>query len=340
VTAITQQARSVTDLSGVLRCPATGAAMRFAEGAYVSEADPAIRFPIEDGIVRAFVQHDARSGDVTVTMQDFYSRNPFPNYDEMESLGSLIEKSLARGFPELLNRAIAPHASVLEVGCGTGQLGNFLSVANRFVLSTDMTWNSLLLGQRFKVTSGLGGVHFAQMNLFRLPLQPAAFDVVICTGVLHHTSDPHRGFKGLIQFTKPGGYMIIGLYNLFGRLQTRSRRFLARFLGRGVERLDPYLAGTRMAADKRLAWYMDQYQNPHESLHTMDEVLRWFDRNGLEFVRAVPSTLFGTQVDTDYRSSLFDPEPRGSRLDRLLSQISQLLTDTEGGLFVMIGRRA
>jgi hypothetical protein len=78
--------------------------MWLGEGAYVSERNPAIRFPIEHGIIRDFVQHDARSGDVMITMQDFYGRNPFRNSDEMESIGSLIEKSPARGFPELLNR--------------------------------------------------------------------------------------------------------------------------------------------------------------------------------------------------------------------------------------------
>jgi 2-polyprenyl-3-methyl-5-hydroxy-6-metoxy-1,4-benzoquinol methylase len=313
--------------------------MRLADNAYVSEGDPTVRFPIEGGILRAFVQHDARSGDVTVAMQDFYNRNPFPNYDEMESIGSLVEKSLARGFPELLNRAIAPHARVLEVGCGTGQLGNFLSIAGRFVLSVDMTWNSLQLGHGFKTANGLESVHFAQMNLFRLPLQPAMFDTVICTGVLHHTSDPYQGFQGLIPFVKPGGYIIVGLYNLFGRAQTRFRRFLSSFLGRRVERLDPYLAGTRMATEKRLAWYMDQYQNPHESLHTMDEVLGWFDNHSIDFVRAVPSTLFGGAIDTEYRRSLFDPESRGSKLDRIFSQCRQMFFDTEGGLFVIIGKR-
>jgi SAM-dependent methyltransferase len=326
-------------ISWALRCPATGGTMRLADNAYVSDGDPKVRFPIEQGIVRAFVEHDAASGDVTVTMQDFYNRNPFPNYDEMESIGSLVEKSLARGFPELLNRAIAPHARILEVGCGTGQLGNFLSIAGRDVLSVDMTWNSLALGHRFKMANGLDRVHFAQMNLFRLPLQPAIFDAVICTGVLHHTSDPYRGFQGLIQLVKPGGHIIVGLYNLFGRAQTRMRRLLASFLGRRVERLDPYLAGTRMAADKRLAWYMDQYQNPHESLHTMDEVLNWFDHDGIEFVRALPSTLFDGVMDNEYRKSLFDPESRGSKLDRIFSQCRQMLFDTEGGLFVMIGKR-
>jgi hypothetical protein len=138
---------------------------------------------------------------------------------------------------------------------------------------------------------------------------------------------------------KPGGYIIVGLYNLFGRAQTRFRRFLSSFLGRRVERLDPYLAGTRMATEKRLAWYMDQYQNPHESLHTMDEVLGWFDNHSIDFVRAVPSTLFGAEIDTEYRRSLFEPESRGSRLDRIFSQCRQMFFDTEGGLFVIIGKR-
>jgi 2-polyprenyl-3-methyl-5-hydroxy-6-metoxy-1,4-benzoquinol methylase len=313
--------------------------MRLIGDAYVSENGPGVRFPIEDGIIRAYIPHDTHPGDVTVAMQDFYARNPFPNYDEMETVGSLIEKSLARGFPEMLNRAIAPNARVLEVGCGTGQLGNFLSIAGRFVVSVDMTWNSLQLGRRFSLLNGLNNVHFAQMNLFRLPLRPGSFDVLICTGVLHHTSDPYAGFKGLVQFVKPSGYLIIGLYNKFGRAQTRMRRILSRAFGRSVERLDPYLSGTSMAADKRLAWYMDQYRNPHESLHTMDEVLGWFDDNQVEFVRAVPSTLVGSELELDYQRSLFDPESRGSGLDRLFSQFGHLLTEVDGGLFVMIARR-
>ncbi len=330
--------KSGEDLSALLKCPATGASMRRMDDEYVSTGDPRVRFPVEQGITRAFLNHDTGSADVTVTMQDFYSAHPFPNYDEMESVGSLVEKSLARGFPELLNRAIPPHARVLEVGCGTGQLGNFLSIANRRVLSVDMTWNSLLLAQKFKEQNGMRNVHFAQMNLFRLPLQPATFDVVICSGVLHHTSEPYRGFQGLTTLVKPGGILIIGLYNRYGRLQTRMRRLLAKVFGRGVEKLDPYLSGTRLADDKRRAWFMDQYKNPHESMHTMDEVLRWFDENGIDFVRGIPSTLFEAQTDSGERRSLFDHEDRGSALDRLLSQLRQSFTDAEGGLFIMIGR--
>jgi SAM-dependent methyltransferase len=313
--------------------------MRLTHGAYVSEGDPSVAFPIEDGIVRAFVPHQPQPGDVTETIKAFYEENPFPNYEGTEDLGSLIERSVARGFPEMLNRSIRPNTTLLEVGAGTGQLGNFLSIANRRVLSTDLCLNSLRLGQRFRDANQLRNVTFAQMNLFRLPLQAECFDIVICTGVLHHTADPRGGFRALVPLVRRGGYMLVGLYNRYGRLKTRLRRQLARLGGERVAALDPYIREYHVARDKRRAWFMDQYRNPHESLHTMDEVLGWFDEAGIRFVRALPGTVLGSRFSLDYRKSLFAEAPRGSRFDRLLSQLQQLVEDVEGGLFVMIGQK-
>ncbi len=314
--------------------------MTLVDGAYVGPGTPFARFPIEGGIVRAFVPHDRADADVTTDMKSFYEANPFPNYDEVDNVGSLIQKSVDRGFPEMLNRSIPPHATVLEVGCGTGQLGNFLSIPGRRVLSVDMCLNSLRLAQNFKEINGLSRITFGQMNLFRLPLRPQVFDVVICTGVLHHTNDARGGFQGLLQFLRPGGHVIIGLYDRYGRLRTRARGVLARWIGDRVASLDPYLRKHRVEGAKRQAWLMDQYHNPHESFHTMDEVLRWFEATNLSFVRALPSTIFGARFELDYHHSLFEPEERGSRLDRLLSQLGQMTDDTEGGLFIMIGRKA
>lgn len=328
--------RSIADL---LSCPTSGRAMRVAGRAYVSEGDPGLAFPIEEGIVRAFVPHEPMGGDVTERIKAFYEETPFPNYDDLDDVGSLIEKSLARGFPELLNRAISPNATVLEVGCGTGQLGNFLSIMGRRVLSVDLCLNSLRLAQRFRDANGLTNVTFAQMNLFRLPLAPGRFDVVICTGVLHHTSDPRGGFRRLVPLVKPGGHLVIGLYNRYGRIKTRLRRALMVLLGEQVASRDPYLSTYRVASDKRRAWLMDQYRNPHESLHTIDEALGWFDESGIRFVRALPSTIFQSRFSLDYRHSLFEEESRGSRVDRWLSQVEQMVADTEGGLFVVIGRK-
>jgi 2-polyprenyl-3-methyl-5-hydroxy-6-metoxy-1,4-benzoquinol methylase len=327
------------NIEDLLRCPNTGRAMHRVGDTYVSEGDQPATFPIEEGIVRAFVHHERPASDVTEVIKAFYEQTPFPNYDDTEDVGSLIEKSLARGFPELLNRSIRPKSTVLEVGCGTGQLGNFLSIMGRQVLSVDLCLNSLRLAQRFRHAHGLTHVTFAQMNLFRLPLQPRRFDVVICTGVLHHTSDPKAGFRELVPLVRPGGHLVIELYNRYGRFKTRLRRALIRLLGEQVATRDPYLSKYRVPSDKRRAWLLDQYHNPHESLHTIDEVLGWFDEMRVRFVRALPSTVFGSHFSLDYRRSLFDEEPRGSRVDRLFGQVEQMMEDAEGGLFVVIGRR-
>jgi 2-polyprenyl-3-methyl-5-hydroxy-6-metoxy-1,4-benzoquinol methylase len=329
-----------SDVQDLLVCPKTDLPLRLVNGGYVSTGDPDIRFPIEEGILRAFIPH--QNGEVSVLndIRAFYEENPFPNYDDLDDLGSLIEKSLARGFPEMLNRSISPNATVLEAGCGTGQLGNFLSIAGRRVISIDACLNSLRLAQRFKESNGLTGVTFGQMNLFRLPFRPDSFDVIICTGVLHHTENPSGGFRNLLSYLKPGGKIIIGLYNRYGRLTTRLRRLLFALTGERAAKLDPYIRNFHIGKEKRRAWFMDQYRNPHESLHTIDEVLGWFGAAQIEFVRALPSTVFGSRFELEYHHSLFEPEHRGSRMDRLFSQLKQMIEDTEGGLFIMIGTKS
>ena len=52
-------------------------------------------YPITDGIPQLFWPHDRDSlkGDVTEVMKQFYEKTPFPNYDDFDTAGSLIEKA-------------------------------------------------------------------------------------------------------------------------------------------------------------------------------------------------------------------------------------------------------
>ena len=89
---------------------------------------------------------------------------------------------------------------------------------------------------------------------------------------------------------------------------------------------------------KRRAWFQDQYRHPHESKHTIGELLGWFERCGLEFVRGLPPLTL-TENDTA-TGGLFDPAPKGTVLDHALSQLKQVATGSlEGGYFLMIGRK-
>jgi SAM-dependent methyltransferase len=297
-------------------------------------------FPVTDGIPQLFWPHDAFDSDADVTeiVKAFYEETPFPNYDDHDSVRSLIDKARLGLYARALDDTIPYNASVLEVGCGTGQLTNFLGVSCRRVIGSDMCMNSLRLGDAFRRAHGLERVRFVQMNLFRPVLAAEQFDVVLCNGVLHHTADPYGGFKGLVPLVKPGGHIVIGLYNRYGRLFTDARRQLFRLTAGRAQWVDPILRRSNLSAGKRKAWFADQYRHPHESKHTIDEVLRWFDEQGLEFVRGVPSVT--PEADPMQGTNLFGKRPRGSGLEHLVAHALTIVSGyREGGFFLMIGRK-
>src|SRR5439155_25922121 len=111
-------------LEQVLACPCgSGSAMRRSDGAWVA-TDCGHRFPITDGIPQLYWAHDSARlpSDVTERVKAFYEETPFPNYDEHDSVRSLIEKARRGRYARALDAAIPYNATVLEVGCGTGQL--------------------------------------------------------------------------------------------------------------------------------------------------------------------------------------------------------------------------
>ena len=69
----------------------------------------------------------------------------------------------------------------------------------------------------------------------------------------------------------------------------------------------------------------------------MGEVLRWFERYGVDFVNAIPH-LDGS--DFTERENLFQPHSKGGTPNRFLTQMGMLLSGgKDGGLFIMIGRK-
>ena len=163
------------------------------------------------------------------------------------------------------------------------------------------------------------------------------FDFIWSNGVLHHTKDPYLAFKILTKNLKQNGYILIGLYNKFGRLRTIFRRFLYKIFGKKIVMLlDPTLRNLKND-EQIISWIRDQYMHPVESLHTIDEVIKWFDYNNIEFISSIPSCDL-TVLDED---KIFHKQTKGNFFYRLLSQIIMLFGSlgSDGGLFILIGKK-
>ena len=297
-------------------------------------------FSIDGGIPLLYwpSDGDGADGDVTEIVKAFYEETPFPNYEDTDDLARFVEKAKKGVFVQLLDEQIPFGTRVLECGCGTGQLSNFLGIAHRTVFGTDICLNSLRLAQKFRQNNGLERVHFLQMNLFRHVFEAESFDVVICNGVLHSTYAPYLGFQTLAGLVKPGGHLIIGLYHRYGRLTTDLRRIIFRLTGNRFVFLDPRLRKGKLGQARHSAWFADQYLHPHELKYTIGQVLGWLQPNRLELVKTIPKTKLSGRFSE--REKLFEPEAPGHPLERTLIELGMTFGGTrEGGFFTVISRK-
>ena len=307
-------------MDDVLRCPGTGETFLFIEGV------PSLYSPPE-----------GEGEDVTSRVKSFYEENPFPNYEGLEEFGELVSKGSQNSFSANLLKAVGYNKTVLECGCGTGQLSHFLQLNNNHVLGIDMSLGSLGLAVEHKHRNGLARSGFAQMNIFDLAVKDASFDVVISHGVLHHTFDARRAFAAIARKAKPGGVIMVGLYNRYARVPTWARSKVIGLTGGNID----YVVRNRIK-DRRKAeiWIKDQYYNPHETWHSIGEVQAWFVENDIEYLNCSPAILGTDGEDAESAGKLFQPTRPGNAYQRVVTQLSWIGTIArEGALFDIIGRK-
>lgn len=321
----------------LLRCPACEAPLAGAGDGWLT-CPHGHGFPVDGGLLRLLPPDPVDAEPITSRIQAFYEKNPFPDYEGFEDVATLMERAREGVFARLLDEQLPFGSRVLECGCGTGQLSNFLGIAHRTVVGTDLSLASLRLAEDFRARHGLRRVFFLQMNLFRPVFPDDSFDCVICNGVLHHTPDPRGGLRRLARLVRPGGHILIGLYHRYGRIPTHVRRTLYRVVGRRLLFLDPRFRRGSLGGGRGDAWFADQYRNPHESSHTIARTLDWLPECGLELVKTIPKTRLGAAFDADER--LFEPDLQGGRLESWLCEAAELWRGSrEGGFFTVIGRR-
>ena len=287
----------------------------------------------ENNIIR-FDINDIETKKVT----SFYKESPFPNYKLDDNKSTILEKGNKNYLTSKFKDFIGYKKDVLEVGCGTGQLAIYFALGtNNRVVGLDPTIESLELAADFSKKHNIDNIDFVNADIFDDVLTDRFFDFIWCNGVLHHTKDPYEAFRVLIKSLKNEGYVLIGLYNKIGRIRTVFRRYMFKIFGENfLDFFDPTLRNLKNNNEEKKAWIRDQYLHPIESLHTIDNVLEWFEKNNIEFINSIPSANFDENDD-----NLFIKKSKGNLYSRITNQLSMIFNNlgSDGGLFIVIGKK-
>ncbi|NTV12782.1 MAG: tetratricopeptide repeat protein [Desulfobulbaceae bacterium] len=192
------------------------------------------------------------SDEISQLVRQQYEENPYPRWTGI----SLVPP---RPFTDCLRQFIAPHAPqelpaaarplVLVAGCGTGQ--HAISCATYYleaaVVAVDLSRASLAYAQRQAAELGITNIEFIQGDILDLAKLNKTFDVIECSGVLHHMRLPAQGLAVLVDLLRPAGYLKIGLYSEIARQHIVAAREFVQEHG-----FAPTLAGIR--ASRQALW--------------------------------------------------------------------------------------
>ena len=193
-----------------------------------------IREPLEERRLRAEIPAlTGVAGEVSRAVQTQYESNPYPRWVRAQRnfVPNSVRAVLGGLFPLAdLGGVVDGPARVLVAGCGSGQ--HPIDTAQRFrdssVLAVDLSLASLAYAVRKTRELGVKSIEYRQADLLALGSLPERFDVIECSGVLHHLEDPEAGWRVLCSLLRPGGVMRIGLYSALARAHVlRARQFIA-----------------------------------------------------------------------------------------------------------------
>lgn len=240
----------------------------------------------------------APSALVAGTYEDY----PYPKWLnwEMPPAGRR-ERWLSRFFQagelEFLERPF----EMLVAGCGTGAKAISYAIGygpQARILAVDLSRASLAYAKRMSLKHGVDNIAFLQMDLLDLPQLGRTFDMIECTGVLHHLEDPREGGRALTEVLRQGGVAHLSLYSELARreivrLRKRHEDHIGSVTDDDVRRFRRRLMLDDPASiDERLSLRWDFFDmnrcrdllfHPRERRYTLPEVGRLLDDLGLEF---------------------------------------------------------
>jgi SAM-dependent methyltransferase len=253
----------------------------------------------------AVIDDELAGAAVTAQVGAFYERHPYPPpLDDLKGYGRKWDDKRRRAVAHLFWPAepYREDRSILVGGCGTSQAAKYaLRWPKASVTGIDFSKASIEATAKLKRKHALGNLELHQAPVEHACRLDRSFDLVVCTGVLHHLPDPNLGLRALREVLATDGAMHLMVYAPYGRagiymLQDYCRRIGISASSAEIQDLVAALAALppnhpltpllRSMADFRdEAGLADALLHPQDRAYSVPELFDFLGAADLEFGR-------------------------------------------------------
>jgi len=191
---------------------------------------------------------------------------------------------------------------ILVAGCGTWQAAKYaLCHPSANVVAIDVSPTSLEETEKLKRKYDLTNLKIEQLAVEDVESLDHRFDLIVCTGVLHHLADPDDGLRAMRNVLTPAGAIYLMVYAPYGRAGVYMLQEYCRRLGIGalpqeikdlatvIEALPPshpLATLLRKSHDAKNADALaDALLNPRDRSYSVPQLFDLIERNRLTFGR-------------------------------------------------------
>lgn len=180
----------------------------------------------------------------------------------------------------------------LDAGCGGTARGIYALLYNgaKFVYGVDFSKRLLEIASS-RLKEFRGRFELIEKDILKFDNfggKKQVFDFIYCEGVLHHTTDPEKGFSNLVFLLKPGGMIYIMVYRKTLGIRSTIEIPLLRLL----RRLIPYkwvknFVNRTKIGQSIYSSILDDMYVPIRKTYRPKEIIDWYKNQGLINIRVL-----------------------------------------------------
>lgn len=177
-----------------------------------------------------------------------------------------------------------------DMGCGVGEIARSVADRGARMVCMDLTERAIERCGEINPDS-----RRFQGSVLDLPFADESFDHTLSIGVLMITPDCRKGFAEMARVTRPGGRVVLFIYNTWSYLNPLYKLFkpirestpLASVPSWIVRCMQPFVKGhlgMKLGEPELRKLLGDKLWTPHATFHSVSEVEGWGKQEGLELL--------------------------------------------------------